>query len=141
MTYRVKPEILLQPAADPVQIKWTCIEECGSPIHRIPEGSIIKVEGEYRLGKGMSLQDVTVEENHVGKDGLTAGMQVLVPTMFGWSVATIEALGDGWCGKSGGMLYILDWRDDYVLGPGQKVACWTCCGSANLEGLKRLTLY
>jgi hypothetical protein len=122
--------IKIESKSDPPEIKWRCYEESGSPIYHVPDPDTITDVGQIFDRKHWVTE----------KEGLREGMLVVVETLFGPTEATITGDNHGWHATSGGSLsHVLVWRDDYQWGD-EKVACWTCIGSANLKALKKLNL-
>lgn len=128
---------ILGPDGEPIKVEkdedgaigWSVYEESGGPIFHVPNPSVIT-----------EWEQIPVREHWVTtKDGLREGMTVVVKTLFGPTEATIEKdkYGEFHAKTGESLMHVLKWRDDYQWGD-EKVACWTCIGSCNLAGLKRL---
>lgn len=124
------------PVVDPPkEIGFKVYEERGGPIYRIP--ACVRDE-EITLD---NLDSLRTRENMITtQDGLQDGQRVLLETLVGWSIATIQGNG-AYSGES--MWHMLEWREDYgwYRDGEERIACWTCTGSANMKALKRLTLF
>jgi len=122
----------------PVEVKpvgWSCYEERGGPIYRIPDSVKDEEISLENLDSLLSRESMITTEH-----GLREGQRVLVGTLMGWSIATIK--GDSaYSGEH--TFHMLEWREDYgwYRNNEDKIACWTCTGSANTRGLKKLKLF
>lgn len=104
----------IPPPKEPDKVGWTVREyRGGAEVYRVVDGK-------------------TVEEPISDRDGLKAGDVVACPSLFGYFAAKIEVFSDGRVtATNGNHMGILEFdRDDRH--------CWTCAGTVNLAGLKRL---
>lgn len=108
------------------ELKWTCYEELGSPIYKGEPADLENLDG------------FLVDENKIfEEDGLHEGMKITVPTVFGWTVATVKPCGiDGWVGHTEACVYFLIFEESGI----NRVKCWKCFGSGSLKGIQKLKL-
>ncbi len=132
--FRTRPELAILPPNPDRKIGFTCYQVLGAEVYPIPEGEAISEK---------LLDDTNIL---TGEADLKEGMRLLVPTLFGWAegIISLDEKGALTCrSSSGDTLHMLTFAHDR---PPQEDGTpapprWVCTGSANLKGLRKLTLY
>jgi len=120
----VKTELTVLEATPGAPISFTVMQYEGSAIYKPPEDTVLSSE-----------DDLTDEYRVTDRTGLVEGDEILVPTLFGWSWATVEKFHPkrGYYATNGTSGFPLEWCNQRH--------CWVCAGSINLRGVKRLQLF